>query len=47
MVDLDLFYDKEKFATKAFIWENVTIIDSLEILASCDLEFGQYCKLNE
>ena len=28
------------FATSAFIWENATMMDSLEIIASCDLEFG-------
>ena len=27
------------FATLAFAWENVTMIVSLEIIASCDLEF--------
>ena len=27
--------------------ENVTMIDSLDIIASSDLELGQYCKLNE
>ena len=30
-----------------FIMENVTMMDSLEIIASCDLEFGLYSKLNE
>ena len=25
----------------------MTMMDSLDIIASCDLEFGQYCKLNE
>ena len=31
-------------ATYAFIWENVTIMDSLKSVASCDLEFGLYSK---
>ena len=26
---------------------NVTMMDSLEIIASCDLEFGLLCKLND
>ena len=26
--------------------ENVTMVDSLEIIAPCDLEFGLYSKLN-
>ena len=34
------------FATWAFIWENVTMMDSLKIIASCDLEGGLYFKLN-
>ena len=25
----------------------MTLMDSLEIIASCDLEFGEYRKLNE
>ena len=29
------------------MWENVTIMDSLEIIVSCDLKFGLYSKLNE
>ena len=28
-----------------FIWENVTMMDSLEIIESCDLDFGLYGKL--
>ena len=28
------------FATLAFIWENVIMMDSLEIFAACDLEVG-------
>ena len=38
---------RSNFVTKAFIWENVTMMDSLEIISSCDLEFGQYSKLNK
>ena len=30
------------FAALAFIWENVTPMDSLEIIASWDLEFGLF-----
>ena len=37
---LTYFTTRSNFATKAFTWENVTMIDSLEIIASCDLEFG-------
>ena len=35
------------FATLAFTWKNVTMMYFLEIIASCDLEFGSYSKLNE
>ena len=28
------------FATWAFTWENLTMMDSLEIISSSDLEFG-------
>ena len=34
------FTIRSKVATKAFIWENVTIMYSLEIIAACDLEVG-------
>ena len=37
---LGYFIARSNFATKAFIWENVTMMDSLEIIASYDLEFG-------
>ena len=37
---LTYFMARSNFATKVFIWENVTMMDSLEIIASCDLEFG-------
>ena len=42
-----LTYFTATFATSAFIWENVTMMDTLEIIASCDLEFGLLCKLND
>ena len=41
---LTYFKARSNFATKAYIWENVTMMDSLEIIASCDLEFGQNSK---
>ena len=34
------FTARSNFATSAFIWENKTMIDTVEIIASCDLEFG-------
>ena len=34
------FTARSNFATKAFTRKNVTMLDSLEIIASCDLEFG-------
>ena len=37
---LTYFTARSNFATLAFTWENVTMMDSLEIIASCDLEFG-------
>ena len=42
---LTFFTVGSNFATLVFTWENVTLIDSLEIIASCDLEFGKYSKL--
>ena len=41
------FMARSNFATMAFTWGNVTMMDSLEIIASCDLEFYKYSKLNE
>ena len=29
------------------MWKNVTMMDYLDIIASCDLIFSYYCKLNE
>ena len=37
---LTYFTARSNFAIKAFTWENVIMMDSLEIIASCDLEFG-------
>ena len=37
---LTYFLARSNFATWAFTWENVTMMDSLEINASCDLELG-------
>ena len=45
--DFDLLYGKIRFYKIGFYMENVTIIDSLEIIASCDLEIGLYRELNE
>ena len=44
---LTYFTALSNFATSAFIWENVTMMDTLEIIASCDLEFVFLCKLND
>ena len=44
---LTYFTARSNFATSALIWENVTMMDTLEIIASCDLEFGLLCKLND
>ena len=41
------FTARKNFATLAFIWENVTMMELIEIIASCDLEFGLLCKLND
>ena len=37
---LTYFTARSTFETSAFIWENVTMIDTLEMIASCDLELG-------
>ena len=44
---LTYFTARSNFATKAFIWENVTMMDSLEIIAPNDLKFGLLSKLND
>ena len=43
---LTYFTAVSNFATLAFIWENVTM-DTLDIIASYDLEFSLLCKLND
>ena len=37
---LTYFSARSNFATWTFIWENVTMMDSLEMIASSDLECG-------
>ena len=46
---LTYFTARSNFATSAFTWENVTVMDSFEIIASYGLEFGSYIniKLND
>ena len=44
---LTYFTARSNFATYAVTWENVTMMDFLEIIASCDPEFGKCSKLNE
>ena len=44
---LTYFTARSNFATYAFLWENVTMMDSLKIIASCDLEFGLLFRLND
>ena len=39
---LTYFTARSNTANSAFIWENVTMMDSLEIIASCDLEFSLF-----
>ena len=39
---LTSFTARSNFATYAFSWDNVTMMDSLKITASCGLEFVQY-----
>ena len=46
MLILTYLTARSNFATSAFMWENVTIMNTLEIIASCDLEVGLLCKLN-
>ena len=46
-LSLIYFTARSNFSTPAFIWENVTMMDSWEIIASCDLEFGLDSKLND
>ena len=44
---LTYFTTRSNFATSGLIWENVTMMDTLEIIASSDMEFGLLCKLND
>ena len=37
---LTYFMSRSNFATKAFIRENMTMMEFLKIIASCDQEFG-------
>ena len=41
------FIARSNFETSAFIRENVTMKDTLEIIVSCDLKFGLFCILND
>ena len=41
------FFRQCQFCNSGFTWKNVTMMDALEIIASFDLEFGKYSKLNE
>ena len=41
------FTARSNVATLAFIWDIVAMIDTLEIIASCDLKFSLLCKLND
>ena len=44
---LTYFTARSNIGTSAFISENVTMMDTLEIIASCDLEFCLLCKQND
>ena len=46
-VTLTYFTASSKFATKAIIWKSVTMMDPLEIIAFCDMDFGLYRKLDD
>ena len=41
------FTAMSNFATSILYGENVTMMDTLEIIASCDLDFCLLCKLND
>ena len=45
-VGLHLFMARPNFANSAFIWENVTMMDSMKIIAAFYLELALYSKLN-
>ena len=40
---LTYFTAGSDFSTSVFMWENVAITDTLEIIASCGLDFGLLC----
>ena len=44
---LTYFMAMSNFSTLVFIWKNVTMMDSLDFIASCALKLGLHCKLNE
>ena len=44
---LTYFTARSNFATYAFTWENVTVMDYFEIIVYYGLEFGLYIKLND
>ena len=46
MLILTYFTARSNCATLSFKWLTVTMIDTLEIIASSDLEFGLLSKLN-
>ena len=47
MLILTYFIAMSNCATLAFKWLTVTMIDTLEIIVSSDLEFGVLSKLND
>ena len=46
-VDLGQFVGKVTFFKLGFNIENMTVMDSLEIIVAFDLEFDRYTQLNE
>ena len=44
---LNYFAARSNFATWSVIWDNVTMTNSLKIIASCDREFDLYSKLDD
>ena len=40
LVDFNLFLGKVRFCNLGFYVENVTVMESLEIIAACDVEIG-------
>ena len=39
---LTYFTARSNFAISAYIWENVTMMDTLEMIASCDMDLDYY-----